>query len=379
MSERILLVDDEENVLQAYTRTLRRRFELSTALGGQAALEAVERDGPFAVIVADMRMPGIDGVQLLARMKDEHPDTVRLMLTGNADQGTAQEAVNQGEVFRFLTKPCEPDVLAMALEAALEHHRRILGERALLEQTVQGAVRMLIDLLALLAPASLSRAQRTAELSVQVAQDLGMGDHWQVGVAAFLAQIGSLTLPHGLLARAQSGAHLEAEDLAALARVPATSAQLIRNVPRLEPVAEIVAHAKDWLVPAEPVEGTLAGEDLPLGSRILHAVADYLSRPQEGFQAPPLVQMRMEAGRFDPRVLEALEGRVEATAAAQKGQEQRLLVNELRPGMTLVRDVATTDGWLVAPEGTLLAPHHLERIRNFHRLNGVLEPVTVTT
>lgn len=107
MSKKVLLVDDEENVLLAYTRVLRRRFQLQVALGGADALLVLQRDGPFAVIVSDMRMPGMDGVELLSQVKQLAPDSTRIMLTGNADQATAMDAVNHGAIFRFLTKPCD--------------------------------------------------------------------------------------------------------------------------------------------------------------------------------------------------------------------------------------------------------------------------------
>ena len=94
-SEKILFVDDEPNVLQSMERQLRKRFSLRTAEGGEEALRILKEEGPFAVIVSDMRMPGMDGVQLLSRTKEIYPDTVRLMLTGNADQDTAVDAVKE--------------------------------------------------------------------------------------------------------------------------------------------------------------------------------------------------------------------------------------------------------------------------------------------
>ena len=92
MSEKILFVDDEPNVLQSIQRQLRKRFDMVTAEGGEEALRILKEQGPFAVIVSDMRMPGMNGVELLAQAKDLHPDTVRLMLTGNADQETDRKS-----------------------------------------------------------------------------------------------------------------------------------------------------------------------------------------------------------------------------------------------------------------------------------------------
>jgi len=117
MNESILCVDDEPCVLQAYQRALRKHFIIEVAFGGEEALKTIAQKGPYAVIVADMRMPGMNGIQLLVKTREIAPHTVRMMLTGNADQQTALDAVNEGHIFRFMTKPCPPELFAKALEA----------------------------------------------------------------------------------------------------------------------------------------------------------------------------------------------------------------------------------------------------------------------
>ena len=126
MSDRILLVDDEPFILSGYKRGLGRHYTVDTANGGADAIrmfEQLESDS-YAVVVSDMRMPEMDGVELLNRLADSHPETVRIMLTGNSDQQTAIDAVNHGRVFKFLTKPCSASELKSTLEQALAHYRR---------------------------------------------------------------------------------------------------------------------------------------------------------------------------------------------------------------------------------------------------------------
>lgn len=136
MLEKILLVDDEQRVLHGYMRSLRRKYRLDIASSGAEALKMIEHNGPYAVVVSDMRMPGMNGLELLTAIKEKQPDTVRIMLTGNADQKTAVDAVNKGEVFKFLTKPCSNEVMAEALESGLSNYRMTIEHREVLEQSV---------------------------------------------------------------------------------------------------------------------------------------------------------------------------------------------------------------------------------------------------
>jgi DNA-binding NtrC family response regulator len=128
--EKILLVDDEPSVLEALQRQFRKQFHIHIALGGEEALTMLRIQGPFAVVVSDCRMPGIDGIQFLALVRKIAPDTVRMMLTGNNDLETAMEAVNQGEIFRFLTKPCPPDTFQKALEAGMKQYQLIRSKKS---------------------------------------------------------------------------------------------------------------------------------------------------------------------------------------------------------------------------------------------------------
>jgi len=123
MSEKILFVDDEFAILQSYKRLLHQEFRIDTAGSGTEALALLANQGPYAVVVVDMRMPEMDGAQLLSKITVRFPDVLRIMLTGNQDMETAKRAVNEGNVFRLLTKPCTKESLSAALNAALVHYR----------------------------------------------------------------------------------------------------------------------------------------------------------------------------------------------------------------------------------------------------------------
>ena len=122
MTKKILCVDDDPNVLQALARQHGKRFEIQTALGCENGIVALRDDGPFAVVISDLRMPGLDGIRFLSIVKQMAPDTVRVMLTGQCDSQSQKEAVSELKVFEFLTKPCPSDKLARTLESALKHY-----------------------------------------------------------------------------------------------------------------------------------------------------------------------------------------------------------------------------------------------------------------
>lgn len=123
MVEKILFVDDEPAVLEGYQRLLGREFVIETAISGEQGLEKLGNDESFAVVVSDMRMPKMDGAQFLAKVVLKFPQAVRIMLTGNSDLPAAMRAVNEGNVYRFLTKPCDKDKLISTLNAALIQYR----------------------------------------------------------------------------------------------------------------------------------------------------------------------------------------------------------------------------------------------------------------
>ncbi|HLP31396.1 MAG TPA: HD domain-containing phosphohydrolase [Geothrix sp.] len=376
---KILLVDDEENVLQAYTRILRTKFKVDTAEGGERALEALMEKGPHAVIISDMRMPGMDGVELLARVKSRFPGTVRIMLTGNADQGTAISAVNTGEIFRFLNKPCDSELLISTLDQAVRQHELITAEKALLDGTLKGSIRMLVDLLSLLDPISFGRAQELAELAEEVAREMGMEHAWTLGIASILSQIGLLTIPEGVMTKIHAGTFLNSHERDLANRIPEIGADLIRNIPRMEEVAQAVLYMnKNYNGSGFPVDD-VKEDAIPLGGRILRVVWDYERLlPRRGEESKVLSDMATRTTWYDMAVIQAL-GRCLGREVS-RGREEAVIavkLHELRIGQVLAEGIETMDGLLVLPQGTRLNLAHLQKLRNFARLSGISEPLHV--
>lgn len=138
--EKILFVDDEEDILNSFKRQLRKKANISVATSGQEALDLIDSEGEFAVIVSDMRMPIMDGAEFLEKSKIKSPNSIRILLTGQTDLTSAISAVNKGQIFRFLSKPCPQEVMQDTLKNAIRQYRLINTEKDLLQNTVKGSI-----------------------------------------------------------------------------------------------------------------------------------------------------------------------------------------------------------------------------------------------
>src|SRR5260221_1164318 len=215
---RILCVDDEPQVLEGLQRNLRKKFAVSTSPGADSALARLDAGESFEVIMSDMRMPGMNGAGLLAQFHRRAPDTVRLLLTGYTELDAAIAAVNEGNIFRFLTKPCPPDALVAVLEAAVVQHRLVTAEKVLLEQTLVGSIRALTEVLALTHPETFGASTRQHERARAIAAHLNLPNAWQVEAASMLSSVGYVVLPSEVGIKLNSGAPLDAAERAMLLR-----------------------------------------------------------------------------------------------------------------------------------------------------------------
>jgi len=359
---KILLVDDEPNVLQGLMRSLRGSFEVLTASSGAEGLTVLGDHRDVAVIMSDMRMPLMNGAAFLAKACLIAPDAVRLLLTGQADMEDAIAAINDGHIFRFLKKPCPPDVVHVAFAAALAQHRLVTAERTLLEQTLRGSIQALTDTLALANPGVFGIATRVKRCSSAIATKLGLGDIWQTEVAAMVCQLGAMTLPAGVFERRARSEGLLEEERAMLDRVPAVTEQLLASIPRLEAVRGIIRHSRATYLAPDPSGGALrVRREVPIGARILKAALDFDELTVVGYSPQrALERMRERVGAYDPDVVRALESLHEKEACVVE-----LATTALREGMILAQDVMMKNGVLLIARGHPITPGLLMRLENF--------------
>ncbi|MEM7307409.1 MAG: HD domain-containing phosphohydrolase [Planctomycetota bacterium] len=370
---RVLLVDDEQALLDALQRTYRKRFRFSTACGGPAGLEAIQNDGPFDVVVSDYQMPEMNGAAFLSRVAEVAPESVRIMLTGNADLQTAIDAVNTGQVFRFLTKPCDPDVFTQGIDAAFEQVRLRRAERDLLQGTLKGSIEVLADVLSLSNPDAFGRANRVRSYVAQLAKLLKMPDTWQVESAAMLSQIGCVALPGDLLELVASGQVLSDAQSEAYEQHPGIGARLLSHIPRLGPVAEIVRRQRSRL--AELAKEKNLAPEVKRGSQVLAACLELDELISLGAsKTDALDAMAKKEGAYPPQLLRVM---ADLRPLGADTVARDAVVAELQDGMILGQDVRGKGGTLIVAKGNRITTSLLERLRNYHHLRGVEEPIRV--
>lgn len=366
---RILCVDDEPYVLEALKDTLRRSFDVRVAGSGQEGLDKLRLEPEeYAVVVSDMRMPVMRGSVFLREARRVAPDATRILLTGYTDVEAAAAAVNDGQLFRFLMKPCGAEELQRACTAALGHHRLLASERVLLEQTLHGSVQALADVLALANPVAFGRGTRVKAVLPRLAQAIGMDDRWEVEVAAMMASIGAITLPEAVAEKLYAGSTLSAVEAAMVARVPTVTRGILEHIPRLEGVLQILDHLD------RRFDSIAGGGTIPIGARILRIVFDHdalISRGVDGDLA--LGTLRARHGVYDGELLQTF-AEICGTQRAVPVREIRL--RALEPGMTLLDDVRAMSGTLLIPRGHVASPELVMRLNNFPR-GFVREPLRV--
>ncbi|HLO74977.1 MAG TPA: HD domain-containing phosphohydrolase [Magnetospirillum sp.] len=382
MPERVLLVDDDPNLLSALQRQLRKQFVLTTAEGGAPALQAVaeanERREPFAVVLCDMRMPGMDGIEVLSRIRGLSPDTVRMMLTGNADQQTAIDAINKGNIFRFFTKPCPAEELAIGLQSGIDQYHLITAERELLENTLAGSVKVLADVVSMNDPVAYGLATRLREWVRLLTIEFKLPQRWQLDMAAMLIPIGQVSIPPEVIAKKRRGEALSEAEQSIVDRAPEAGRNLIANIPRLGKVAETIwLQDRGYDGTGFPADGP-KGADIPFDARLLKILKDLAEACPSGIPDPTaFAQLDRNRAQYDPNLLVKVRHCLMSLMAGAAPVEAEVPVSILRPGHLVLSDIRLTNGHLILAARTILSAAQVERLRSLGKIYTFVEPVRV--
>jgi response regulator RpfG family c-di-GMP phosphodiesterase len=313
----------------------------------------------------------MDGIQFLGKVKVLAPNTVRVMLTGNADMATAVDAINEGSIFRFLNKPCGKEMMAKTLTAALVQYRLVIAEDQLLEQTLSGCIQVLTEVLSLVNPAAFSRAERARRYIHQIVAAMKLGNPWQYEVAAMMSQLGCVTLAPETIQAVYAGESLSANEQAQYDAHPSIASGLLSKIPRLEPIAWMIEH-QDRVVDAADA----AGKDIRLGAEILRLTLAYERLIQKGKSRNEAVHaLTLQNKGFSPQFFEAL---VALDPNAEDGEVRKCRIELLTAGMIIHEDVRAADGTLLVSKGQEASSPLIAKLKNFHARRLIGSDVAVS-
>lgn len=354
---KLLCVDDEPRVVHALERHLRERYEVLTATSGAEALDVLAQHQDLAIVISDMRMPEMDGATFLQHVHNVRPNAVRILLTGHTDIQSAIKAINQGQVFRFLTKPCPPDELFAVMSEAQRQYELIMAEKHLLQDTLVGCIKALADVMSLANPEVMGRAVRLKRRVSAIGKELQLERRWQVEAAAMFSQLGCLSLPASIAKKLTLGERLDALERRSVDGAIGAANRLIAQVPRLQPVSRLLdlALGIDLSDSANEAERKFA--------ELLRLAIDLDTLEHKG--ARPDAALRTVRGKkaYSDQLLEAAERVLAPSQGAVQGSSVPL--DGLRVGMVLDQDLHTQRGVLIAPRGCEVTTSFLEHIRQF--------------
>lgn len=377
MSDPVLFVDDDPAAIASFRRLYGQEVDLHTTSSPAEGLALLHDRGPFAVVVADMIMPAMDGIQFLGRAREIAPETVRLVLTGHADIEAAINAVNEVNIFRFFVKPCARSTLLKGLRDAIHQHRLVTAEKELLEKTLRGAMQVLIEVLSLVNPAAFSHSVRIRRYVQHIVEDLHIEEPWRYEVAALMSQLGCVSLEPETVEAAYQGAELTPEDAARFNRHPALGRELISQIPRLEAVAWMVAHQNDALGNSlEKQAGERNEVDIiSLGAQILKTTLTLDRALTRGSSIDAAcAEMLRHPEQFDTALASSLRGLL---PPAHEMDARLCTVSELREGMMLHEDLRTAGWVLVGTKGQEVTLSLISRLENCLAKKTIADSVLV--
>ncbi len=238
----MLIVDDDEVLLRSLRRILKGRYEVQCEANPYRALVALEDDGPFAVIVSDLTMPGVDGIELLERAHAEAPETPRVLLTGNATLPDSIQAVNRARITSFLTKPVAPDELIRRIDQAVLQHDELVDDLDHGTEILEGSAAALMETLAIANPTAYALTKRVTSLVDCYLERHPRTDAWEIAIAARLSYLGSAALGADLSSRVLRGAELAVSEDLLVGCVAGFTVDIVARIPRLANVEHILRH-----------------------------------------------------------------------------------------------------------------------------------------
>lgn len=370
---RLLLVDDDYNVAKAFERSLSDQFEIAIAHSGQVGLEKLRKGRGFDVIISDLKMPEMNGIEFLKIAHELAPDSIGILLTGFADVASAISAVNDDAVSQFLTKPVSTERLSFVIEKAVEKSAANGAEKRLHDGSVAGAIRIFIEMIAAIDMEASQRTERVQVLIADLAERMNVGDQASLANAAALMHLGATVVSPVTRAKLMSRAEMSELEIKEYQDIPSKSAELLKNIPRLSTVSNIIQEMMDFLR-----HGKTSSREAQILA-LANAYIDVCIETGRGGRAVFDAALR-KLPKLDPEIRIGFKRQVlynEGRRRMEPSDDTRdsFEVSTVQPGYVLLDDVVASDGRVVVEGGTVLTDSHLERIKNYAEFLGIKEPI----
>lgn len=373
---KIMLVDDEENVLNAYRRNIRGQFVMKLFNDPINALNSLKDDKEYSVVVSDFNMPGMKGLEFLKKFHEINPDTVKILLTGYADLQLVINAINEGYIFRFLTKPCESENLIGAIKQGINQFKLITAEKELLEKTLRGSVKVLIDILSVSNPAVFNRASLMRDLAKRIIKRLSITETWEIDIAILLSQIGCVGIPSEIVEKRIKGIPLDAKEEEIYYSHADIGSMLLKNIPRLEKISQAISLQFKSSEVIDSAEHNFIESNVLFIAKLLRLLNDFFWIAERGIDHEKVINyLNEESYLYDALILGALEAEIKGAKQGYITLPKQL--NELKEGMILAENLSDSNNYLLLPKGTVLSDIYIHKLITVSQVRQLPQQVKV--
>ncbi|GAB2185831.1 HD domain-containing phosphohydrolase [Roseibium sp. LAB1] len=376
----VVVADPDKEVQTGFERLFGTHMRVVCFSETETALQFLKQNHGAAVIFSCFNLPGRGGTAFLRAAESIAPQAARVMLTRETSAEAIKKTLNEAHAFMFLEKPCQSTDLVNAMETALSHHLQLAKDRALLERTLAGSVKLLIDMLALFHPEAFRRTATVRKQALRLAKRLGMKKTWELEMSVMLSPLGEALMPKQILARYRAARSLTEQERNILDRAPVQSRDLLKNIPQLEKVSEyLFLSGRGFDGSGFPKDGP-TGKEIPMIARILKLLTDlWYASPESGPDAAAFEALTINKRKYDPMLLElAKDTLMDDVPEARKKLIAECYIRSLQPGDVLIDDALTEIGHeLVLSRGHMLTPTTIRRLEHFHQASGVRQPIRV--
>jgi ActR/RegA family two-component response regulator len=355
---KILIVNDEKSFLDTIRRNLAHRYELDTAEGGVEGLKALQSKGPYVVIISDLSMPDMNGVKFLSKIIEFSPNTVRLVLTDHGDFDAVIEAVNEGHAYAFLSKPCSIETLIKHVDDALVHYRKGFAEKELLQGTLRGSIKVLVDVLNIVNPDAFHRGERIKRLMMSTVKRLQLRNTPKFELAGMLSQFGLVAVPQDIVDKRFHGKTLTSEENQ-IYRMHATMATtLISQIPRMNEIVEIIGSQLDC-------NDDIDTSKLSIGAALLNICLEYDDLDSLGVKKDSAMKsLRNKWEHSFPSLFNCFEEIV----FSDDGYVPRTIpLNQMVAGMVLQQDIFDSRNLLIIANGQEISDASLFKLNELNK------------